>query len=92
MEGNMVGAVTGLITVMIVIVIGVILSNELMESQYESFGINASDPTQATSSVDLQGGFNTTRDMGASGFSILPVVIIILAAIPVVGAVLILGR
>lgn len=89
---NMVGSVTAIVTVMIVISIGVILADELMTSQYSSFGINTSDPTQAISSVDLQGGFNTTRDMAAAGFGIVPVVIIIMAAIPVLGAVFLLGR
>jgi len=93
---SMIGTITAVITAMVVISIGVIISEELITSQYDNFGVNVTNPSQAqqgaAGDVDLQGGFNATRDMIGSGFTVLPVLLIVLAAIPVIDAVLYLGR
>lgn len=79
---SMIGAVTAVIVAIVAISIGIIIAQEL---------VDAFD-TDLAASADFSGGWNSTKDMTASGFNILPVVIIILAAVPVIGAVLLLGR
>lgn len=88
---NMVPAIVSVIVALIAISLAVIISNELITSQYSNFGINVSDPTDASSDVELQGGFNATRSLTGAGLTILPVVILILAALPVILAVFLLG-
>jgi len=64
------------------IVIGIIIIAELFDS------ITATDY-----SADMQGAWNTTTDMTWTAFGILPIVLLVMAAVAVIAAVLVLrGR
>ena len=64
------------------IVIGLIIVAELFDS------ITATDY-----SADMQGAWNTTTDMTWTAFGILPIVLLVMAAVAVIAAVLVLrGR
>lgn len=79
---NMIGTVVAVIIAVVAIAIGLIISSEL-------FG--AFD-TDLSSDADFGSAWNSTKTMTTSGFGLLPVVIIITAAVAVIGAVLYLGR
>lgn len=78
---NMIGTVVAVIIAVVAIAIGIIISSEL---------IGAFD-TDLAADADFGTSWNSTKDMTAAGFNILPVVIIITASVAVIGAVLVLG-
>ena len=78
---NIMGAVVGVIMAIVGIAIGIIIANEMIDAFNSKLANDA----------DFGGSWNTTKDMTASGFNLLPVVIIIIASIAVISAVLMLG-
>jgi len=79
---NMIGTVVAVIIAVVAIAIGLIISSEL---------IGAFDD-DLKSDADFSSAWNGTKDMTTAGFGLLPVVIIITAAVAVIGAVMYLGR
>lgn len=79
-DKGIVGTVTTVIVAAVAIVIGAIIVAELFD------GIDVS-----AYSTDAQTAINNTEDMAWAAFTILPVAIIVFAAVAVISAVLILG-
>lgn len=76
-----VGSVTVLLVIIASLIVGLIVVQNFVSAMDSDLN-----------SGDFSGGWNNTKTMANSGFNIMPVVILIAAAIPVIAAVLMLGR